>query len=244
MCWGSAKCLQGGYSEDNTPKLKEQQVDTCEELVRHYETESDDFLQRLVTGVESWVHYFQPETKRASKEWCHSTSPKPKKFRTQPSTGKVMLTLFWDNRGPVIEHSMPRGTTVTSASYRDLLKNHLKPAIRSKRRGLLSTGILLQHDNVRPYTACATAATIEDMHFECLPHPSYSPDLTPSDYHILGPLKETLGGTTFRSDEEVQEAVHECLHKQPKEFFFPRGIQASVNCWKKCIERNGDYVEK
>ena len=45
---------------------------------------------------------------------------------------------------------MPRGNTVTSATYADLLKNHLRPAIKSKRRGLLSTGVLLQHDNARP----------------------------------------------------------------------------------------------
>jgi hypothetical protein len=49
-----------------------------------------------VTGDESWVH-FQPETKRASKEWRHSTSLKPEKFRTQASVGEVILILFWDH---------------------------------------------------------------------------------------------------------------------------------------------------
>jgi len=28
-----------------------------------------------------------------------------------------------------------------------------------------------------------------------------------------------LGGKSFRSDEEVQQAVHERLHSQPKDFF-------------------------
>ena len=63
---------------------------------------------------------------------------------------------------------MPRGNTVTSATYADLLKNHLRPAIKSKRRGLLSTGVLLQHDNARPHTARSTVATIQDLSFECL----------------------------------------------------------------------------
>ena len=44
---------------------------------------------------------------------------------------------------------MPRGNTVTCATYADLLKNHLRPAIKSKPRGLLSTGVLLQHENTR-----------------------------------------------------------------------------------------------
>jgi len=46
-----------------------------------------------------------------------------------------MLTLFWDERGVILEHYMPRGNTVKSAMYADLLKNHLHPAIKSKRRG-------------------------------------------------------------------------------------------------------------
>jgi len=73
---------------------------------------------------------------------------------------------------------MPRGNTVTSAMYADLLMNHLRPAIKSKRRGLLSTGVLLQHDNAWSHTAHSTVATIQDLSFECLPHPPYSPDQT------------------------------------------------------------------
>jgi len=40
--------------------------------------------------------------------------------------------VFWDERGVILEHHMPRGNTVTSATYADLLKNHLRPAIKSK----------------------------------------------------------------------------------------------------------------
>jgi hypothetical protein len=90
-----------------------------------------------------------------------------------------------------------RGNTVTSASYSDLLKNYLRPAIKTKQHGLLSTGVILHHDNARPHTACATAATIEILQFECLPHPPYLPDFAPSDYHMFGPLKEALGGKKF-----------------------------------------------
>ena len=63
-----------------------------------------------------------------------------------------MLTVFWDERGVILEHYMPGGSTVTSATYADVLKNHLLPTIKSK-RGRLSTGVLLQHDNARPHTA-------------------------------------------------------------------------------------------
>jgi len=138
---------------------------------------------------------------------------------------------------------MARGNTVTSATYADLLKNHLHPAIKSKRRGRLTTGVLLQLDNARPHTACSTVAKIQDLSFECFLHPPYSPDLAPSDFHVFGPLKQTMGGKSFRSDEEVQQAVHEWLHSQPKEFFY-RGIHALLKRWNTCTARTGDYVEK
>ena len=114
---------------------------------------------------------------------------------------------------------------MNSPTYADLLKNLLRPAIKSKQRGLLSTGVLLQHDNARPHIVRSTAATIKDLSFECLPHPPYSPDLAPSDFHVFGPLKEAMGGKTFRSDEEVQQAMREWLHSQPNDFF-SRGIHA------------------
>ena len=112
-----------------------------------------------------------------------------------------MLTLFWDKRGVILEHYMPRGNTVNSATYADLLKNHLHPAIKSKRCGILRTCVFLQHDNAWPHTARSTVAPIQDLSFECLSHLPYSPDLAPSDFHVFGPLKEAIGGKSFRSNE-------------------------------------------
>ena len=82
-----------------TAELKQQHVDAHQELLKCFEAEGDGFLGRIVTGDETWVHYLQPETKKESKEWRHFSSPKPKKFCTQPSVGKVMLTLLGRTRG-------------------------------------------------------------------------------------------------------------------------------------------------
>jgi hypothetical protein len=43
--------------------------------------------------------------------------------------------------------------------------------------------MLLQQDNARPYTAKDTLQKIEELEsIELLPHPTFSPDLEPSDY--------------------------------------------------------------
>ena len=65
----------------------------------------------------------------------------------------------------------------------------------------------------------------------------------PSDFRFFRPLKEAMGGKSFRSDEEVQQAVHEWLRSQPKEFF-SRDIHALPKGWNACMERSGDYIEE
>jgi hypothetical protein len=69
----------------------------------------------------------------------------------------------------------------------------------------------------------------QDLSFECLPHPPYSSDLAPPPHDfVFGPLKEAMEGKSFRSNEEVQQAVHKRLCSQPKSFF-SNGIQALPN---------------
>ena len=50
---------------------------------------------------------------------------------------------------------MPGGSTVTSATYL-ILRENLKPAIRQKRRGLLTTEVRLLHENAKPHIATAS----------------------------------------------------------------------------------------
>ena len=105
-----------------------------------------------------------------------------------------MLTVFWDSQGPVLEHYQERGTTINSARYSEMFTDRLKPAIRSKCRGLLSKGDVLLNDNAGPHTAAHTAETLQKLKFEVMAHLPYSPDLALSDYHFFGTLKEALRG--------------------------------------------------
>jgi len=124
-----------------------------------------------------------------------------------------------------------------------MLITELKPAIRTKCWGLLSSGVLLLYDNARPHTAIHTLQTLVKLGFTVLEHPAYSPDLAPSDYHLFGPLKDALRGCRFTSDKGVKKVVHEWLAAQPKTFF-SEGIQKLLERWNKCIAKHGDYVEK
>jgi histone-lysine N-methyltransferase SETMAR len=160
----------------------------------------------------------------------------------QPSAGKLILTIFWDSQGPILETYLECGTTVTSATYFDMLQGGLKPAIHSKRRGRLSEGLLL-HDNARPHTAACTLETLRKLKWEIMEYPAHIPDLAPSDFHLSGPLTEALGGRRFQCDEDIKNAVHQRLRAQPKTFYYD-GIKQLVGRWEKCVKKQDDYVEK
>jgi hypothetical protein len=48
-------------------------------------------------------------------EWKHPGSPTKKKFKIQSSGGNVMLTVFWDSKGPILEDYLEKGRRINSA---------------------------------------------------------------------------------------------------------------------------------
>lgn len=207
-----------------------------------FEADPQDFLNRFVTMDETWVHHYTPESKQQSKQWKKPGEPTPKKAKTILSAGKVMASVFWDAKGVIMVDYLPKGVTINSAYYCTLLRR-LREEIKEKRPGLLRKKVLFHHDNARVHTSVETMAQIRDCGFELLPHPAYSPDLAPSDFHLFPNLKKHLGGQKFSTNEEVEDAVN-LYFEGLEESFFKKGIEAFETRWKKCIELDGDYVEK
>ena len=108
----------------------------------------DDFLLRLATVDETWVYCCEPENKAQSQQWVGPGSPRPKKFKTHPSAGKVMISVFWDAKGVIMLDFLPKRSTITGVYYANLL-HQLRTAIREIRRGKLPKSVLLQQDNAR-----------------------------------------------------------------------------------------------
>jgi histone-lysine N-methyltransferase SETMAR len=106
----------------------------------------------------------------------------------------------WDHEGSIVEHALQQRQTVISGRYSDVLRNQLKPAIRRHRRGLSSSGVRLQGVNARRHTARYTVKQIQDFKLQVLPCPPHSPDLAPSDFHLLWPLKDALFGRNLKSE--------------------------------------------
>jgi hypothetical protein len=93
-----------------------------------------------------------------------------------------------------------QGTTITSEVYCETLKNCA--AIQNKRRGMLTYGVVLLHDNACPHTSAPTWALLHWFgHFPC------SSDLIPCDYCLFTYMKNWFGSQRFNSNEEFMKGV-------------------------------------
>jgi len=110
-------------------------------------------------------------------------------FKQASSVRKIMATIFWDRKGILLIDFLERGLTINADAYCETVRK-LRRAFENKRRGMLSSEIVLLHDNVRPHTAARTAQLLQQFRWEVFDHPPYSPDLAPSDYQLFMHLKK------------------------------------------------------
>ena len=222
--------------------MKQSRVTISGAMLTRYNTNPDDFHFRVVTCDETWLYHYDPESKQESMEWKHATSPKTKKFKATRSTKKVMSTIFWDSKGVIHIDYLPHGTTMNGKYYANLLKQ-VRQSIKEKRRGKIRRGIMLHQDNAPVHTSRVAMDAVRECGYELLPHPPYSPDLAPSDFHLFPRLKKHLRGRRFDDDGELTAAVEGWLGDQDVDFY-RSGINDWKTRWDKCVELEGDYVEK
>jgi len=72
---------------------KANRLEICQDLQGRLEIEPN-FLDKVITGDESWVFDHDPETKRQSSEWHTKSSPRPKKACMSRSKVKTMIIVF------------------------------------------------------------------------------------------------------------------------------------------------------
>ncbi|GBM78952.1 hypothetical protein AVEN_167657-1 [Araneus ventricosus] len=87
-----------------------------------------------------------------------------------PSVNCLKLFAFFKQKVGLWE------TSNATVSCRTLLR---------RRRAILTSGVVLIHDNARPHNAFVTQKLLEQFKWDAL----YSPDLARSDFHLFPELK-------------------------------------------------------
>ncbi|GFX99867.1 histone-lysine n-methyltransferase setmar-like protein [Trichonephila clavipes] len=75
----------------------------------------ENFLKKIITGDETWVYGYDPETKQQSSQWKFPSEPRPKKACQSRSNIKSMLVVFFIMRGHRFDNKQTVETNATNA---------------------------------------------------------------------------------------------------------------------------------
>jgi len=127
---------------------------------------------------ETYNHNYNyyPETKQQSMDLRHSGSSHPKNSDYNNPLENFSTKFFWDQAGILLIDYLPKGRTINAEYYPSLLVQ-LKIILKEKRRGKLTTVVLILHDNALSHRALATQKKLAYLGFQRLHHKPYFPDL-------------------------------------------------------------------
>jgi hypothetical protein len=195
----SAKFVPRLLSDDQ----KAHRVSVCRELKQA--RDDPNFISNIITGDETWVYGYDPETKRQSSQWKSLNSPRPKKKASSSQQCQVHVDRFFfppDIQGIVHKEFVPPGQTVNGKFYCEVLKL-LREGIRRKRSDKWKNNWFLHHHNAPAHTSLVVRQFLTSKNITVIPHHPYSPDLAPCDFFLFPKMKLPLKGRRFDTTEEL-----------------------------------------
>ena len=219
---------------------KKARVDWCKEMLKKYDRGASKDVYKIVTGDESWIYAYEPETKQQSTVWVFQDEPNSTKVVRGRSTSKQMVACFFGKTGHVATVPLEQRRTVNSEWYTTICLPEVFGEIRktNKRRR-----IIVHHDNASSHTSAQTTAFLSNQNVDLMSHPPYSPDLAPNDFFLFPYVKNKLRGQRFSIPEEAVAVFRMHVLEIPQSEW-----QKCYDNWfkrmQKCIDLHGEYFEK
>jgi histone-lysine N-methyltransferase SETMAR len=194
-----------------------------------------DWLDHVVTGDEKWCLYVNHTRKR---QWVDKGEEPQIEPKPDLHPKKVMLSVWWDVQGVIHHELLSTNATITAASYCDQLER-LKQKLEILRPR--HEKVYMLHDNARPHTAKLTRLKLLELGWEILPHPPYSPDLAPSDFHLFRSLQNHLQEKKFDDRHALEIDLIDFFTSKPASFY-KEGICSLPGRWTTVVENDGAYI--
>jgi histone-lysine N-methyltransferase SETMAR len=202
----------------------------------------DNGLNDIITGDETWFHFYTVPSKESNKTWVRGGENRLQISRTAQNAKKRMFCVFFSIEGVMARIVVPKGQTVNGTFYR----TNVLPVVFSKYKELKNRktvrNVMMHHDNAAPHKSKIVTEYLEKEKIISLPHPPYSPDLAPCDFFLFPRIKKELKNQHFDHIENLARAIQAITDGITKEDY-----QKSFENWKnrlqKCIDNDGNYFE-
>lgn len=223
-----------------TEEQKAARVAWCDVNLKRFDGGASNHVYSIVSGDESWIYSYEPESKAQSTVWSFVNELKPTKVIRSRSSSKKMVASFVSKSGHVSTVCLEDRKTVTADWYTTVC---LPEVIAELRKNNPNRRIILHHDNASSHTARRTIEFLEEKNIELMDHPPYSPDLSPNDFFTFPRIKEKLRGQRFQSPDEAVDAYKTAIFNMPSSEW-NQCFKNWFERMQKCIEFGGIYFEK
>lgn len=225
-----------------TPEQKRLRVKTARELLKLYPKYDKKVFSTFVTGDETWVHFFEPQRKVNNKIWATKNARRPCIAKRLQSSKKVMYAIFFTPYATIAQVAVPKGRSVTGLTYKNCILKKVKKHFVKRRPKSGLKGVKLLHDNAPCHKSKVVTDFLNKEKVKVLPHPPYSPDLSPCDFFLFPRLKKHLAGRRYGSRHALGSGIYQFLLSIPQndyELAFKKWIKRL----KLCIANDGEYFE-
>ena len=141
-----------------TDEQKRQRVKVAKKLLQMFPKYDKKQFANVVTGDETWVHYFEPVRKVSSKIWATKHSKRPIIAKRSLSTKKVLYAIFFSDEGVAIKVPVKKGKSITGKYYKDVVLKKLKKYYQKRRPATGFKHVRFLHDNAPAHTSAIVTA--------------------------------------------------------------------------------------
>ena len=139
-------------------------------------------LEEIVTGDETWIYHFQPDSRAKNKVWVSSEGDRPVIACCCKTSNRMLYAIFFDLKGQVLQIPVLKGSFVTGKFYRESVLTQLGDFFQKRRPRTGVHGIKLLHNNALANKSATVQERLKESGLDVLDHPLYSPDLSPCDF--------------------------------------------------------------
>lgn len=167
--------------------------------------------------------------------------PQYRKFKTAPSSKRIMIPVFWDHKSEPLVDLHTRGAIVNATIYCSILE-WLHKAIHMKRPELLSKVLCCcttTFDSILPRIHVIWYSVSDEVYWNTLHAVSISSDRWRSTWHVaISKSMSKLGKPSLLGSAT---STH-LWWSTPN--FFSASFDGLIYQWHKCFNNHGEYVRK
>ena len=168
-----------------TDGQKQSRVRLASQVTEKYDKCDPRYLEEIVTGDETWIYHFQPDSKAKNKVWVSSEGDRPVIAHRCKTSNCMLYAIFFDSKGQVLQIPVPKGSSVTGKFYRESILTQLVDFYRKRRPRTGVRVIKSLHDNAPAHKSTTLQEYLKESMLDVLDHPPYSPDLSPCDFWLF-----------------------------------------------------------